>query len=69
MKKSLLPRRTKEDHIPAAVIEEQSGKDIAVIGMSLKVPGADSLDQFWSNLCRGEDWIREAPKVRMSEGE
>nr|WP_154983063.1 non-ribosomal peptide synthetase [Paenibacillus xylanexedens] len=68
MKKSLLPRRTKEDHIPAAVIEEQSGKDIAVIGMSLKVPGADSLDQFWSNLCRGEDWIREAPKVRMSEG-
>ncbi|MEC0128815.1 non-ribosomal peptide synthetase [Paenibacillus pabuli] len=68
MKKSLLPRRTKEDNTPAAVIEEQSGKDIAVIGMSLKVPGADSLDQFWSNLCRGEDWVREAPKARTSEG-
>jgi amino acid adenylation domain-containing protein len=30
---------------------------IAIIGMALKVPGADSLDQFWQNLVGGVDSI------------
>ena len=27
--------------------------DIAVIGMSLRFPGAESVDEFWQNLCNG----------------
>lgn len=27
--------------------------DIAIIGMSCRFPGANSLDQFWENLCQG----------------
>ncbi len=27
--------------------------DIAVIGMSLRFPGAETVDEFWQNLCNG----------------
>ncbi|MRN54975.1 non-ribosomal peptide synthetase [Paenibacillus monticola] len=67
MKKNLLSRTEKESSTPPA-IEELSGRDIAIIGMAIKVPGADTLDQFWSNLCRGEDWIGEAPPSRLKAG-
>lgn len=66
MKKNLLSRAKKES--TSTVIEELSGKEIAVIGIALKVPGADSPDEFWSNLCRGEEWIREAPSARTAAG-
>ncbi|OKP93898.1 non-ribosomal peptide synthetase [Paenibacillus sp. P32E] len=67
MKKNLLSRMGKERSAPPA-IEELSGRDIAIIGMAVKVPGADTLDQFWSNLCRGEEWIGEAPPSRLEAG-
>ncbi len=31
--------------------------DIAVIGMSARVPGARNLDEFWTNLCKGKESI------------
>jgi iturin family lipopeptide synthetase A len=64
MKKQLLTRSTNERKTLA--VEELSGKEIAIIGMALKVPGAETLDDFWSNLCRGEEWIGEAPMERMA---
>ncbi|SIQ36972.1 non-ribosomal peptide synthase domain TIGR01720/amino acid adenylation domain-containing protein [Paenibacillus sp. RU4T] len=66
VKKNLLSRPVSEGSFSPA-IEELSGKDIAIIGMAVKVPGADALDSFWSNLCRGEDWIREAPEARAGQ--
>lgn len=29
--------------------------DIAVIGMDLKVPGADNTEKFWKNICEGKE--------------
>ncbi|SFM53927.1 polyketide synthase [Marinobacter zhejiangensis] len=32
-------------------------KDVAIIGMSLRVPGADSLEAFWQNLLDGKESV------------
>ena len=32
---------------------EDSGADIAIIGMSGRFPGARNVDEFWQNLCNG----------------
>src|SRR5580658_6000261 len=34
------------------------GVDIAIVGMSLRLPGADSVDEFWQSLCHGVESIR-----------
>jgi amino acid adenylation domain-containing protein len=38
---------------PAVVAAPVSGSEIAIIGMSIRVPGANDLDSFWRNLCDG----------------
>ncbi len=38
--------------------QEYSGGEIAIVGMACRVPGASSLDQFWSNLEGGVESIR-----------
>ena len=35
-----------------------SSGDIAVVGMSGRLPGAANLDEFWVNLCEGREGIR-----------
>nr|AGN71604.1 conidial yellow pigment biosynthesis polyketide synthase [Monascus pilosus] len=40
--------------------------DIAVIGMSCKVAGADDLEEFWKLLCKGESQHQEVPKERFT---
>lgn len=35
-----------------------SAGDIAIVGMSLRVPGAGNLSQFWENICNGVESIR-----------
>ena len=37
-------------------------QDIAVVGMGLRVPGAVSLDQFWSQVSKGRDCLTRASK-------
>ena len=39
-----------------------STKDIAVVGMALRVPGATSLDEFWDNLTSGRDSLTRPDK-------
>ena len=39
--------------------------DIAVVGMSCKVAGADNLEKFWDLLCSGESQHKEVPKERF----
>jgi len=41
-----------------------SGRDIAVVGMSGRFPGAENLDRFWQNLAQGKSGVTEAPKNR-----
>ncbi|WP_165861232.1 beta-ketoacyl synthase N-terminal-like domain-containing protein [Paenibacillus paeoniae] len=44
-------------------------KDIAVIGLALKMPGADNLEQFWSHIVEGRDLIQPYPAARQSDTE
>ncbi len=37
---------------------DTSATDIAIIGMALRVPGANTVEQFWSNLRSGVESIR-----------
>lgn len=39
--------------------------DIAVVGMSIKVAGADDLDEFWELLCEGKSQHKEVPSDRF----
>ncbi|MCY8785573.1 non-ribosomal peptide synthetase [Bacillus spizizenii] len=44
-----------------------SSKDIAIIGMSLNVPGASNKSDFWHLLENGEHGIREYPAPRVKD--
>ncbi|MCY8499542.1 amino acid adenylation domain-containing protein [Bacillus atrophaeus] len=44
-----------------------SSKDIAIIGMSLNVPGASDKSDFWHLLERGEHGIRQFPEPRAKD--
>jgi acyl transferase domain-containing protein/acyl carrier protein len=43
---------------------EASSDTIAVIGMACRFPGAASVEEFWDNLRRGVDSVREIPPSR-----
>jgi 3-oxoacyl-(acyl-carrier-protein) synthase/NAD(P)-dependent dehydrogenase (short-subunit alcohol dehydrogenase family) len=45
---------------------EENGDDIAVIGMGLRVPGAETPEEFWEILKNGESTISEIPKNRWN---
>lgn len=44
--------------------ENNTAKDIAIIGMSGLFPGAVDLETFWHNLIQGKDAVSEIPKER-----
>ncbi|KAJ6443315.1 polyketide synthase [Purpureocillium lavendulum] len=54
------------DNGPASQHRGISENDIAVIGMSCKVAGANNLEEFWDLLCAGKSQHKEVPKERMS---
>ena len=39
------------------MLDKENNFDIAIIGMSVRVPGADSIDKFWQNLREGVESI------------
>ena len=48
---------------------EKHHKDIAIIGIAVRLPLADSKDDFWNNLKDGKDCIRTFPETRRPDGE
>lgn len=38
--------------------------DVAIIGASLRLPGARTLEEFWTNLAQGRSFISELPQRR-----
>ena len=40
-------------------------KPVAVVGMSLRVPGARTLEQFWGNLMKGRDCLRRLSRAEL----
>ncbi|WP_010681245.1 type I polyketide synthase [Acetivibrio cellulolyticus] len=52
-------------NINSAVSKDEL-QDIAIIGMSLRIPGASNLDEYWDLLKNGKCTIREVPEERWS---
>ena len=46
------------------VAKHKNERDIAIIGMSGRFPGANNLDEYWKNLISGKDCISIIPKNR-----
>ncbi|MGE0134127.1 MAG: SDR family NAD(P)-dependent oxidoreductase [Dehalococcoidia bacterium] len=46
-----------------------SGDDVAIVGMSVILPGAADLPSFWSNIVNGVNSITEVPADRWNAGE
>lgn len=46
-----------------------SATDIAIVGMALRVPGADTVSKFWSNLLGGVESIRQLSPLELAEAE
>lgn len=47
--------------------EKKPVKDIAIIGISAKLPNMETLDDYWDNIQSGVDCIRPIPKTRKSD--
>ncbi|KAK3376218.1 hypothetical protein B0T24DRAFT_699496 [Lasiosphaeria ovina] len=46
--------------------EARKADDVAIVGVSIKVAGADDVDEFWELLCRGASQHQEVPSSRLS---
>jgi len=53
---------------PVTHIQQSGFEDIAIIGIGMRYPEADDIDQFWENLIAGKDCITEIPKERWDIG-
>lgn len=62
--KKLLKAEIEESTIGIKTI---SKKDIAVIGIALQFPLADSPDEYWQNISQKLDCVREFPKDRKKD--
>lgn len=65
----LKQKESKESQAPLRVEDNQTDKvnksrDIAIIGMSGRFPGADNLNTLWDHLSQGKSAITEVPKER-----
>ncbi len=45
----------------------KSSEDIAIIGISAKLPSASTMEEFWDNIINGADCIRTFPEVRKRD--
>ncbi|WP_312886184.1 beta-ketoacyl synthase N-terminal-like domain-containing protein, partial [Paenibacillus plantarum] len=55
------------NHKDNVYIEETNDNDIAIIGVSAKLPMADNVEEFWDLLSNGKDLIRDLPYSRRKD--
>ena len=63
--KARLAARAQKPLIPSKIPRGYSDNDIAVVGVSCQVAGADDVEEFWDVLCKGESQHIEVPKERL----
>lgn len=51
------------------ILEKYSSGDIAIIGMSARLPGVDSISEFWDKIVGGADFIGAIPEQRKKDVE
>ncbi|MEK9281146.1 AMP-binding protein [Bradyrhizobium sp. ISRA442] len=57
-------RASRLEDMPRAPLVTGRDSDIAVIGMAGRFPGAETVDELWSNLAEGRDSVTEIPAER-----
>jgi len=57
----------KELHLSNADEKDKPSRDIAIIGMACKLPGAESLETYWNNLVHGVRTMGEFPFNRRRD--
>ncbi|MUL33891.1 SDR family NAD(P)-dependent oxidoreductase [Priestia megaterium] len=57
-------KRPPKQGIQQVMKQKNKSSDIAVVGMSCRLPGANSLDDYWNMLAKGESAIRPVPQDR-----
>ncbi len=48
-------------------VKEVSNRDIAIIGISAKLPMADDIQEYWENISNGIDCVVEFPRKRRKD--
>ncbi|TQK41817.1 phosphopantetheine binding protein [Brevibacillus sp. AG162] len=70
MLKKLLQQKSQalsDQSVEAQAIQKMNSKDIAVIGLSLRFPQADTAERFWQNLRSGADCMQKLPYDRLED--
>jgi len=62
------PVRERSARAPRATEGADRTRDIAVIGLAGRYPGADDIHELWENLKAGKDCITEVPSHRWDHG-
>jgi polyketide synthase PksN len=47
----------------------RQGREIAIIGLAGRYPGAQNVQEFWQNLCTGTDSVSEIPHERWDDSQ
>lgn len=47
--------------------EQKERKDIAIIGLDIKCPGADNPQEYWNNIIAGKDCTGQVPESRKQD--
>ncbi|PWN50156.1 ketoacyl-synt-domain-containing protein [Violaceomyces palustris] len=55
-------KKPSEDIVRLSAVTGNPSEQVAIIGMACRLPGADSLEEFWELLERGDDMCRKVPE-------
>jgi acyl transferase domain-containing protein/acyl-CoA synthetase (AMP-forming)/AMP-acid ligase II len=61
-----VPRAPSGQDVPQPATQQFGDHDIAIIGIACRIPGANTLDEFWDILIKGRSMIGEVPTDRWS---
>lgn len=67
MGKNIIGLRNKENSFKKQIIKKISSNDIAVIGISCKLPGCDDVDDLWRKLELGTNFVTDIPEKRRKD--
>lgn len=64
-----LVRSSNIDNDEGIKVEKVSSKDIAIIGLSVRVPLADNAEEFWENVKNNVDCLMDFPEGRKKDAD
>ncbi len=53
--------------LPKSPRRKKKALNVAIVGMACIYPGARNIEEFWSNILAGKDWVTEVPDTRWNK--